>query len=152
MMPPRARLMRAAIAFLQLNAPAEAMPLALLTLHHWLDSWIGIGLIERGMARQGYGLSYEGWRECLMSRAASTPPPRPPARCGSLHHGGPCTAPPGKRCSGWKRPRSACPFATRRTLDACRTQHFQSIALREHEVEEDAIEGLVVHEEEPFLA
>ena len=32
------------------------------------------------------------------------------------------------------------------------SQHFQSIALREHEVEHDAIEGLVVHEEEAFLA
>jgi hypothetical protein len=25
-------------------------------LHEWLDSWSGIGVIERGMARQGYDL------------------------------------------------------------------------------------------------
>jgi len=25
-------------------------------LHEWLDSWAGIGVIERGMARQGYDL------------------------------------------------------------------------------------------------
>jgi len=43
------------------------MPPALLTLHRWLDSWSGIGVIERGMARQGYDLALtrfanEGWR------------------------------------------------------------------------------------------
>jgi len=36
-------------------------------LHEWLDSWSGIGVIERGMARQGYDLQLtryanEGWR------------------------------------------------------------------------------------------
>jgi hypothetical protein len=36
-------------------------------LHEWLDSWPGIGVIERGMARQGYDLQLtryanEGWR------------------------------------------------------------------------------------------
>jgi hypothetical protein len=67
MMPPRAQLMRASLGFLMLEAQPEAMPAALLALHRWLDSWIGIGLIERGMARQGYDLSLtryanEGWR------------------------------------------------------------------------------------------
>jgi hypothetical protein len=67
MIPPRAQLMRAALGFLQLDARPETMPPALLALHCWLDSWIGIGLIERGMARQGYDLSLtryanEGWR------------------------------------------------------------------------------------------
>jgi hypothetical protein len=67
MMPPRAQLMHAALGFLQLDAQAGAMPPALLDLHRWLDSWISIGLIERGMARQGYDLSLtryanEGWR------------------------------------------------------------------------------------------
>ena len=43
------------------------MPPALITLHQWLDSSSGIGVIERGMARQGYDLSLtryanEGWR------------------------------------------------------------------------------------------
>jgi len=36
-------------------------------LHEWLDSWSGIGVIERGMVRQGYDLQLtryanEGWR------------------------------------------------------------------------------------------
>src|SRR3989454_10165582 len=36
-------------------------------LREWLDSWSGIGVIERGMARQGYDLQLtryanEGWR------------------------------------------------------------------------------------------
>ena len=36
-------------------------------VHAWLDSWSGIGVIERGMARQGYDLQLtrfanEGWR------------------------------------------------------------------------------------------
>jgi hypothetical protein len=67
MMAPRAQLMRAALGFLQLDGQAETMPPALLALHRWLDSWIGIGLIERGMARQGYDFSLtryanEGWR------------------------------------------------------------------------------------------
>ena len=57
MMPPRARLMYAALGFLRLDARPETAPPALLALHRWLDSWVGIGLIERGMARQGYDLS-----------------------------------------------------------------------------------------------
>src|SRR5262249_54334494 len=62
---PRARLMLAAIGFLRLEG--SPMPLALVALHQWLDSWAGIGAIERGMARQGYDLSLtrhanEGWR------------------------------------------------------------------------------------------
>jgi hypothetical protein len=64
---PRAQLMLAALGFLRLDARPETTPPALLALHRWLDSWIGIGLIERGMARQGYDLSLtryanEGWR------------------------------------------------------------------------------------------
>ncbi len=68
MMPPRAQLMRVALGFLRLDARPEAsLPPGLLDLHRWLDSWTGIGLIERGMARQGYDLSLtryakEGWR------------------------------------------------------------------------------------------
>jgi hypothetical protein len=43
------------------------MPSALLALHRWLDSWVGIGAIERGMYRQGYDLlltryANEEWR------------------------------------------------------------------------------------------
>jgi hypothetical protein len=67
MMPPRAQLVGAALGFLRLEAQPEARPPALLALHRWVDTWTGIGLIERGMARQGYDLSLtrhanEGWR------------------------------------------------------------------------------------------
>ncbi len=31
---------------------------ALDVLHEWFDSWSGIGVIERGMARQGFGASH----------------------------------------------------------------------------------------------
>jgi hypothetical protein len=59
--------MMVAVGFLGLDVPPSAMPPALLTLHRWLDSWSGIGIIERGMTRQGYDLSLtrfanEGWR------------------------------------------------------------------------------------------
>jgi hypothetical protein len=42
-------------------------------LHEWLDSWSGIGVVERGMARQGYDLQLtryanEGWRHVLRCR------------------------------------------------------------------------------------
>ena len=72
MLDSRARLMVAAIGFLKLDAPAEDMPRALVALHRWLDSWAGIGAIERGMARQGYDLSLtryadEGWRATFHS-------------------------------------------------------------------------------------
>src|SRR5438876_890620 len=45
----------------------RARPPVVVALHRWLDSWAGIGLIERGMARQDYDLSLtryasEGWR------------------------------------------------------------------------------------------
>ena len=50
-----------------LDVDRDKMPPELLTLHRWLDSWTGIGLIERGMAREDYDLSLtryanEGWR------------------------------------------------------------------------------------------
>jgi hypothetical protein len=63
----RARLMLTALGFLRLEVLPENRPPALLTVHRWLDSWAGIGAVERGMYRQGYDLSLtryagEGWR------------------------------------------------------------------------------------------
>jgi len=61
-----------------LDVPSSSMPPALITLHQWLDSWSGIGVIERRMARQGYDLALtryanEAWREtfypCGMERS-----------------------------------------------------------------------------------
>ena len=57
MLNPRARLMMVAVGFLGLDVSPSSMPPALITLHRWLDSWSGIGVIERGMARQGYDLA-----------------------------------------------------------------------------------------------
>jgi hypothetical protein len=51
---PSARLaaLRAALGFLRL--PPRATELRL--LHHWLDSWAGLGLIAVGLHRQGWDL------------------------------------------------------------------------------------------------
>jgi hypothetical protein len=59
----RARLLRAAVSF-ALVPPTEP---ALRLLHHWLDSWRGIGDVVMGMARQGWDLQLteydaERWR------------------------------------------------------------------------------------------
>jgi hypothetical protein len=61
----RGQLLRAALGF-----PGCFMPSydrALHALRSWLDSWRGIGAIERGMARQGFDLQLtrydeKGWR------------------------------------------------------------------------------------------
>src|SRR5262249_48584793 len=63
----RAGLLLAALGFLRLDVTPEAMPPALFALHRWLDSWVGIGLIEQGMYRQASDLSLtryanDGWR------------------------------------------------------------------------------------------
>ena len=66
-LPHRAGLRLTSLGFLRLEGPPDQMPPVLLALHRWLDSWQGIGAIERGMARQGYDMSLtryanEGWR------------------------------------------------------------------------------------------
>jgi len=48
----RGRLLYVALGFLGLDVPPAAMPPELRTLHAWLDTWHGIGLIEHGLARQ----------------------------------------------------------------------------------------------------
>ena|SRR5437879_2844526 len=60
----RARLMLATLGFLRLEGQLSPV---LHALHRWLDSWRGIGDVERGMARQGYDLQLtrydeQGWR------------------------------------------------------------------------------------------
>ena len=61
--------MLAALGFLRLQGQR---PPVLHSLHHWLDSWRGIGDIERGMYWQGYDLRLEryadeGWRATFFS-------------------------------------------------------------------------------------
>jgi hypothetical protein len=45
-----------ALGFARLEVIPEKMPPALQALHVWLGLWTGIGLIELGMAREGYDL------------------------------------------------------------------------------------------------
>ena len=57
--------MRAALGFAGLLRPSYDR--ALWALRFWLDSWCGIGDVERGMERQGYDLQLtrydeKGWR------------------------------------------------------------------------------------------
>ncbi len=59
------QLLRAAFGFAGLPRPSYDR--ALWALRFWLDSWRGIGDVERGMARQGYDLQLtrydeRGWR------------------------------------------------------------------------------------------
>ncbi len=61
----RGRLLVAALGFAGLPRPSYDR--ALWALRFWLDSWRGIGDIERGMARHGYDLQLtrydaRGWR------------------------------------------------------------------------------------------
>jgi hypothetical protein len=68
----RGRRLLVALAFLQLPIPAAHRPPAFAALHAWLDSWPGIGAIERGMAHQGFDLALtrdanEGWRATLFN-------------------------------------------------------------------------------------
>ena len=54
MLDQRGRLLRAALGFAGLPRPSYDR--ALWALRFWLDSWRGIGDVERGIARQGYDL------------------------------------------------------------------------------------------------
>ena len=72
---------RARLMFVTLTAARVERSLSpvLEAVHAWLDSWSGIGVIERGMASQGYDLQLtryanEGWRAifCVLGREHST--------------------------------------------------------------------------------
>src|SRR5437773_3844131 len=60
----RARLMLATLGFLRLEGQLSPV---LHALHRWLDSWHGIGIIERGMLHRGNDIQFtrydeRGWR------------------------------------------------------------------------------------------
>jgi hypothetical protein len=40
-------------------------------MHQWLDSWVGLGLIVDGMARQGFGAPFYGSTFLSLSASAS---------------------------------------------------------------------------------
>ena len=59
----RGRLLYVALGFLGLDVPPAAMPPELRTLHAWLDTWHGIGLVAHGLARQDRDLSLTRYRD-----------------------------------------------------------------------------------------
>ena len=59
----RGRLLYVALGFLRLDVAADVMPPELRTLHAWLDTWHGIGLIAHGLARQDRDLSLTRYRD-----------------------------------------------------------------------------------------
>ena len=59
----RGRLLLVTLEAARVNADLPVLA----ALHSWLDSWRGIGAVERGMARQGFDLQLtrydaRGWR------------------------------------------------------------------------------------------
>ena len=65
---PRRSLLRAALGFVLLQPPRRAaLPAALATLHRWLDTWTGVGLVATAMHAQDFDLSLvqyadRGWQ------------------------------------------------------------------------------------------
>ena len=57
----RGRLLRAAVGFAGCSMPSSDR--ALHALRTWLDSWVGIGHVNVGMARQGYDLQLTRYDE-----------------------------------------------------------------------------------------
>src|SRR5881409_1826968 len=71
----RGRLLRAALGFAGLPRPSYDR--ALWALRFWLDSWRGIGDVERGMAHQGFDLQLtrydeRGWRATFYTTGIDT--------------------------------------------------------------------------------
>jgi hypothetical protein len=67
MLDPRGRLVLTALNFAGLRHEAGGSAVEIQPLRRWLDSWAGIGAIERGLAHQGYDLQLarydeQGWR------------------------------------------------------------------------------------------
>jgi len=67
----RGQLLRAALGFAGLPRPSYDRPLW--ALRFWLDSWRGIGDVERGMARQGFDLRAHAVRRNPQGRARALP-------------------------------------------------------------------------------
>jgi len=63
----RGRLLLTALDFTGLRQEGVGSAAEIQSLRRWLDSWPGVGAIERGMAHQGYDLQLtrydeQGWR------------------------------------------------------------------------------------------
>ena len=67
---PAARRLRAALAAVLVTSSAPELKL----VHEWLDSWLGLGMIVNGMARQGYDAQFrqypQGWRVNVRRRGS----------------------------------------------------------------------------------
>jgi len=88
------RLLLVTLEAARVNADAPVLA----ALRSWLDSWRGIGAVERGMAHQGYDLQLtrydnRGWRATFYTTGWSTRRRAPQAQRGSRRRGGPCRAP-----------------------------------------------------------
>src|SRR2546427_4991048 len=67
MLDSRGRLLLISLDFVGLRQEAGCSAVEIQSLRRWLDSWPGVGAIERGMAHQGYDLQLtrydeQGWR------------------------------------------------------------------------------------------
>jgi hypothetical protein len=75
----RGRLLVAALGFAGLPRPSYDR--ALWALRFWLDSWRGIGDVERGMAHQGYDLQLTRYDARGLRRSQSLEPANSRGRC-----------------------------------------------------------------------
>ena len=75
MVDPRGRLLLTALDFAGLRREVGGSAVEIQSLRRWLDSWPGVGAIERGMAHQGYDLQLTRYDEqvCASSRRSRRP-------------------------------------------------------------------------------
>ena len=80
--------------------PLPSYDRAVHALRSWLDSWRGIGDVERGMARHGYDLQLtrydeRGWRATFYMTGMEHSPTSATGARGNERHGEPCSEPHG---------------------------------------------------------
>ena len=98
MLDQRGQLLRAALGFSTLPLPSYDRDVH--ALRSWLDSWRGIGDVERGMARQGYDVQLtrydeRGWRATFYMTGMEHSPTSATGARGNERRGEPCSEPHG---------------------------------------------------------